>query len=93
MLEIFLGLALGLVQDPNEHPTLIKLILDCSKLINNNESNDNWFRVKVLERQSISLCHSLHVKQYKKFSHIPERKRLMTAIHTSPVFKHVLKIL
>lgn len=30
-----LGLALGLVQNPNEHPTLIKLILLCSKLINN----------------------------------------------------------
>ena len=25
-----LGLALGLVQNPNEHPTLIKLILLCS---------------------------------------------------------------
>ena len=75
MLELFLRLAVELVQNPKDHSTMIQLIPDCSKLIDNNESIDNWFRIRALERQSISLCHSLYVGRYKKLSHTPKWKR------------------
>ena len=54
MLERFLGLAVRLGQNPNDYPTLIRLILDCSKLIDLMRTNDNWSRVRALERRQLA---------------------------------------
>ena len=70
-------LAKDLTQTQYDTDTLLQLILDSSKVIDKSSCDrcDYDSKLRALERQSISLCHSLHTERFKRLAVIPRRKR------------------
>ena len=53
----------------------MQLILDSSKVVDVSGLGGYESQLRALERQSISLCHSLHTERFKRLDIIPKRKR------------------
>lgn len=59
----------GLELNCKDKPTVTQLILDCSNFIDFNiVKNGFQDNANALERQSISLCHTLHIERYRKLT-------------------------
>ena len=75
MLDRLMVLAKDLIQTQIDSDTLMQLILDSSKVVDVSGLGGYESRLRALERQSISLCHSLHTERFKRLEIIPKRKR------------------
>ena len=56
-----MGLAKDLLQTHIASDTVLQLILDCSRIVDCSNSDSCEIPPRALERQSISLCNSLHI--------------------------------
>ena len=76
LLDRLMGLAGGSFQFTQDNPYILtQLILDCSKIAECNDSVGYRSQLRAIERQSISLCHTLHTERYKRLLLIQKRKR------------------
>ena len=75
MLDRLMVLAMDLIQTQIDSDTLMQLILDSSKVVDVSSCVGYESQLRALERQSISLCHSLHTERFKRLVIIPKRKR------------------
>ena len=75
MLDWLMVLAKDLIQTQIDSDTFMRLILDSSKVVDVSGLGGYESQLRALERQSISLCHSLHTERFKRLEIIPKRKR------------------
>lgn len=75
MMDRLVVFARNMIQTPIDSETLIQLILDSSKVVNVSGCGGYESQLRAFERQSISLCHSLHTERFKRLAIIPSKRK------------------